>query len=238
MADIFSIARTSMQADMNRLNTVSHNLANIGTDGYKRQIFASSLQLIADTEAGASQTSPLIPSMQTNVLDLSQGVLKNTDNNHDIALNGNGFLVVDVNHQELLTRRGQLAVDGQGYLTLNTGERVLGEGGPISLDAREFEIRRNGELYQDGRLVDRLKRVQADSHTIEYLGAGLYRNTGELTTADDLEVMQGFSEGSNVESLAEMMELITTVRHYEASSQVLKSYDQVLDAAINDLANF
>src|SRR3990167_6942735 len=165
MADIFSIARTSMQADMNRLNTVSHNLANIGTDGYKRQIFASSLQLIADTEAGASQTSPLIPSMQTNVLDLSQGVLKNTDNNHDIALNGNGFLVVDVNHQELLTRRGQLAVDGQGYLTLNTGERVLGEGGPISLDAREFEIRRNGELYQDGRLVDRLKRVQADSHT-------------------------------------------------------------------------
>lgn len=236
MADIFSIARASMQADLNKLNTVSHNLANIGTDGYKRQIFAASLPQ-AESVDGV-QTTNVLAATQTNMLDLSQGVLKNTGISRDVALNGNGFLVVDVNQQELLTRRGQFSVDSNGYLALVTGERVVGEGGLISLEARDFEIRRNGELYQDGRLVDRLKRVQADSHTIEYLGAGLYRNVGELTAAEDLEVMQGFSEGSNVESLAEMMELITTVRHYEASSQVLKSYDQVLDAAINDLASF
>lgn len=233
MTDIFSIARTSMQADLNRLNTVSHNLANIGTDGYKRQIFASSLQL-ADA-APAVETASLT---QTNVLDLSQGVLKNTGNPNDVALNGSGFLVVDANQQELLTRRGQLTVDSQGYLALLTGERVVGEGGLISLEAQAFEINRNGELYQDGRLVDRLKRVQADAASIEYLGAGLFRNVGELENAESLEVMQGFSEGSNVESLAEMMELITTVRHYEASSQVLKSYDQMLGSAINDLASF
>ena len=233
MTDIFSIARTSMQADLNRLNTVSHNLANIGTDGYKRQIFASSLQ-----QAEAAPAVEATSLAQTNVLDLSQGVLKNTGNPNDVALNGSGFLIVDSNHQELLTRRGQLTVDSQGYLALLSGERVVGESGLISLEARAFEITRNGDLYQDGRLVDRLKRVQADATSIEYLGAGLFRNAGELVNAENLDVMQGFSEGSNVESLAEMMELITTVRHYEASSQVLKSYDQVLGSAINDLASF
>lgn len=230
MADIVSIARTSMVTDQQRLNTVSHNLANISTDGYKRQIFNTALQQIESN--GVSGVRPA-------ALDLSQGALKHTDNFRNIALNGTGFLVAQAQDSEFLTRRGSLTVDMSGYLALVTGERILGESGPIQLDSTPFEIQQNGDVLQAGRLVDRLKLVTVDdAKTIDYLGSGLYQATQPLEAATQLRVMQGHLEGSNVESLTEMMELITTVRHYEAASQVLRSYDQVLDTAINDLADF
>lgn len=230
MADIVSIARASMVADQQRLNTVSHNLANISTDGYKRQVFNTTLQQVETAgESGARSAA----------LDLSQGVLKHTGSAQNIALNGAGFLVAQAQESEFLTRRGTLAVDEHGYLALATGERILGERGAIQLDTTPFEIQRNGDVLQGGRLVDRLKLVNAASpKAIEYVGSGFYQTTQPLEPAPQLQVMQGHLEGSNVESLAEMMELMTTVRHYEAASQVLRSYDQILGSAINDLADF
>lgn len=230
MADIVSIARASMVTDQQRLNTVSHNLANISTDGYKRQVFNTTLQQVENNSAASTGPS---------ALDLSQGALKHTDNYQNIALNGSGFLVAHTQDNDFLTRRGSLTVDQNGYLALATGERILGESGTIQLDSTPFEIQQNGDVLQAGRLVDRLKLVTvSDVRAVEYVGSGFYQTAQPLEQATQLRVMQGHLEGSNVESLTEMMELMTTVRHYEAASQVLRSYDQVLDTAINDLADF
>lgn len=230
MADIISIARAAMITDQQRLNTVSHNLANISTDGYKRHVFSSSLQQLKNNVTSAAHPSSV---------DFTQGPLKLTDHFQNIALNGKGFLVAKTSDNEYLTRRGALSVDENGYLALTTGERILGERGLIQLDSSPFEVHPNGDLLQSGRLVDKLKLVDVEDHlSLEYVGRGFYQATQSVEPTTELRVMQGHLEGSNVQSLSEMMELMTTVRHYEAASQVLRSYDQVLDTAINELAEF
>lgn len=248
MADAISALSSALNNDMQEMRSISQNLANLNTAGYKRQITAvSSFQ-----QALLSNTSPLSPGAALNqsaaslpridiYRDMTQGALKFSGNAFDVAISNTGFLQVQMDQGPGYTRKGSLQIDEQGRLSLVSGEPVVGESGEIYLQNSPFTIDRDGVISQNEELVDRLRVVEfSDPQKLNYLGGGLFGvAAGAGLVANDFEgeVMQGYLEASNVKSMDEMVKMIEITRHFETSHQVLRGYDSMLDNAINVLGD-
>ncbi|MCG8670710.1 MAG: flagellar hook basal-body protein, partial [Pseudomonadales bacterium] len=212
MPDVIELIQQSMIADMQRLNTVSQNLANVNTDGYKREI---TVQKSFEQHLVDHNGRPLNNTANTQ-RDMSTGALRYTGSLHDVALTGKGFLTIQHMNGEAYTRRGELQLSADGKLTLATGEPVLGEGGPIYLEVAPFNVAGDGSVYQNEQLMGKLAIGEAvDQNSLKYLGKGIFVAEAPLPQASgDMLVKQGYLEASNVESLREMVELINTTRHF------------------------
>lgn len=236
MPDVIQLIQSAMSADMSRLNTISQNLANANTDGYKREI---STQKAFEQELVSYGGNKPEASLSV-ARDMSVGALKYTGNMNNLALTGNGFLKINHVNGEAYTRRGQLQLSEDGKLVLSTGEEVLGESGPIYLQPESFVIQGDGSIFQKEQLMGKLLIVEGNAQgEMNYLGKGMFHSGSPLPQASgEMIIKQGYLEASNVESLREMVGLVTTVRHYESAGQVLKGYDDMLDSAINILGEF
>jgi len=239
MADIMAIVNQAMNADSERLRSLSQNLANVNTEGYKREVVTQRFDHLMPNSLGNSvaKNDSLRPHI---VRDLSQGILKQTGQSMDVALNGTGFLQVTKNGETYFTRKGHLAVDAQGVLSLTTGEKVLGVNGEVRIDGTDIEIDTEGNVEQLGVSVGKLELAHfEDTSQLGYIGDGLFTlGNATLESEGNTRIQQKFIEVSNVDTLTEMTALIEATRHFEASSQVLKGYDSMLDSAINTLADF
>ncbi|MEX2964303.1 flagellar hook-basal body protein [Microbulbifer sp. TYP-18] len=228
MIDGIDIVAGSMQADINRLNVASQNLANMDTNAYKRvtdevTVPKNSAQNITSVESGSGQ------------IDYSQGVLKYTGRKLNLAIEGDGFFQVKNGDSLFLTRRGELKVDNQGFLTLLNGARLQNENGDVQLASGDFKVDRQGNIYQDGNLpLSKLSIVHASPEQLVSVGTGLY--TGRLSQPVEIpSVRQGFLETSNVNHLQEMVKLVELTRHFEASQLVVQGYNTMLEEAITKI---
>lgn len=191
-----------------------------------------------------------------------QGAMKQTENDFDLALEGRGFLTVLTAQGERLTRNGAFLVDVDGYLVTKDGDKVLGEEGPIRLKKNNFVIDEDGTVWQNAvfaaderRLVsmqenqweamervDRLKIV--DVKRVRYLdkqGTSFWRTTEEsgdavvLAGSDRPKVRQGFLEGSNVNVVTEMVEMIEVNRAYDANQRTIQTEDSLIGKLWNEV---
>lgn len=197
----------------------------------------------------------------------TQGALKQTENPFDMALENKGFFSIQTNDGERYTRNGSFTLGKEGYLLTKEGYKVLGENGPIRIKANNFTIDEDGNVWQNGEfaddpdrmvskdentwknteLVDRLKIVgfagQGDRF-IKKQGSSLWKATdvsGQaqiLKGTDRPKVRQGFLEGSNVNPVQEMVNMIEVNRAYEANQKVITTQDSLLDKLINNAARF
>lgn len=152
-----------MLADMTTLNTISNNLANTDTTGYKKDVTIYKTfpeMLIRRTNdnglnvvpAGSWDDMPLVGKLGTGVevneiyTKFQQGTLQKTDNPLDLAIHGKGFFTVQTANGERYTRDGAFFIDREGFLVNKNGHKVLGEGGPIRLDKYNFRISKDGEV--------------------------------------------------------------------------------------------
>ena len=247
MADPIAALSLAMNNDMLALRSVSQNLANISTSGYKSEVpFTTSFQNTMDRTNNVMTSSPPVfsdgggPSIDV-VRDLSQGALQVSNNPFDLALQGDGFFEVDTQEGTRYTRHGSLMLDGQGRLSLVSGEILLGESGPIFLNSGSFSVDAEGVVRQNDVDLDRLRLVSfANPQSLAYMGAGLFSTgSNNALAASEFEgqVMQGYVEISNVNSAEEIIKLIEITRHFETTHQVLKGYDGMLDQAINVLGD-
>jgi flagellar basal body rod protein FlgG len=248
MSDAITALSSALNNDMEEMRSISQNLANINTAGYKRQITAvSSFQqsmITGPDGAGAetvlNQAATSLPRIDI-YRDMAQGALKYTGNAFDIALSGDGFLQVETDQGVGYTRQGSFSIDEQGRLTLVTGESVMGEDGAIYLQNSPFTIDNDGVITQDEEIVNKLKVVSfEDPQQLNYLGRGRFGvPLGAAIVAVEFlgQTMQGYQETSNVESMDEMVKMIETTRHFEMSHQILRGYDSMLDNAINVLGD-
>jgi flagellar basal-body rod protein FlgF len=235
--DAMAIAGVAMQGDLRRLETISHNVANVLTPGFKRQValspgFAQQLQVhgIAKPEQAA-----------TYVVDAASGPLRPTGSQQDVAIEGEGFFEVATASGRAYSRQGSLHADSQGRLVGTHGFPVLGEGGEISLTGAPFTVAANGDVQQGGRIVGRLKIVNFDTPSaLQPSGAGLYTaGAAQLRPQRSGAVLRpGFIEGSNVSTPQEMVRLSETVRHFESLQKVVQGYDETLEKAIRKLGDF
>lgn len=197
-----------------------------------------------------------------------QGSLKETGNSFDIALEGDGFFAVMTPEGERYTRNGSFLIGPEGMLVTKQGYPVLGENGPINVKKHNIMIDQDGKIFhnklladdpnrlvgetenqwEESELLDTLKLVSFKrTRFLQKKGESLWMDTefsgkaqvmGKELDAPRPKVYSGFLEGSNVNPVTEMVQMIEVNRAYEANQKVIQSEDQSLGKLINEYARF
>ena len=173
------------------LKAVVSNIANVSTSGYKREIPETvNFKSVMD---------------EVTLRDQSQGSLKRTGNQLDVAIEGNAFILIESGNGPILTRNGKLSFNDKGSLVTADGHEVIiveKTDKPISLTKQyDIKINENGEIFAGGERYGRIAMKIMDNKPVK--------------------LHQGFIEGSNVSLMSEMVALSLTFRSLEASEKAL-----------------
>ena len=247
------IGSSGMNAQQNRLDAISNNLANVDTAGYKRDVSVSksfSELLLRRTEAdgvyktsvGSADAAPIIGKLglgvetNENFTEFEQGSFRSTGSSSDLALSGEGFFAVQTPAGERYTRNGNFILGKEGILETKDGYPLLGENGLILPGDDKFVVNEDGMIYsKDGDFIDRVKVVRFDNERyLKKMGNSLWSAndiSGEAYVAEGFErpkMMQGYMETSNVNVVNEMVRMIEVNWAYEANQKSIQSEDSMM----------
>lgn len=223
------------------LDVVANNIANADTNGFKVE------QLLVGAELGDRARNAFIRPGVSFVLDngvgrdFSAGALSQTGRSLDFAIEGDGaFFKVQDGTSEAYTRDGAFTLDPTGRLTTKQGQAVLGESGEIVLDTTlgEISVGADGTITQDDQVVGRLAVVRFESlGALEKGGDGLYRNASNAvaTEAPEAQIRQGMLEGSNVNPILEITNLIEIQRAYESVTRMIENTNDLSRRSVERL---
>ena len=190
-SNLYSQTVNGMLNKLKMIKAVANNIANAGTSGYKREIpesvnFKSVLN-------------------EVTLKDSSQGPLKKTGNQLDIAVEGNAYILVESEGGPIPTRNGRLSFNDKGSLVTQDGHEIIiieKTDKPISLTKQyDIKINENGEVFAGGERYGRIAMKIMDNKPVR--------------------LHQGFIEGSNVSLMSEMVAMSLTFRSFEASEKAL-----------------
>jgi flagellar basal body rod protein FlgG len=223
MSSIVSHIARYLGNDVQALDVISQNVANMRTTGYRAE------RLRTDFKTGALDPFPS--------LDLADGGLDMTGKPLDLALQGPGFFVVDVDGREMLTRDGQFHVDANQQLVDVSGHPVLGQSGPISLSHDRVHINGAGEIVDGDKSIDSLRVITvATPEALREAGDGLYTYAGAAAEWKG-SIHQGALEKSNVDASSEMVRLMELTRHAQSVQRAIQAYDQAMQTGINHIGD-
>jgi len=231
-----------------RLGVVSNNVANASTPAYKQDRLPDELGKAIDLSKYAvdAQGRPigsinLGPKVGVSQLDLASGPMQETANPLDLAIAGNGFFAVQSpDGQTRYTRDGGFTKDADGTLRTRNGSAVLSDvGQPIQVPEGNLSVAADGTvLTEGGATVARLQVVEfAPGDQLNKVGNGQFESaTGALPQpAANVQVYQGYLEGSNVDMTDSMVATMNLVRAYEANQRLLQMQDETLKSAVNEV---
>ena len=225
---------TAMRHGINRQEITAANLANAGTSGYKRdQLFVEEL-----VNAKTADSDPLrINTRQWT--DFTPGPMNPTGDNFDLALQSQGFFAVSDGQNEFYTRSGHFERSTDGTLVDSMGRAVQGEGGSIAVPQGLITVSSDGQVSVNGAVIDRLRVVNFENpQTLRHSDGSAFITAPETTPAVPVTnpiVRQGFLEMSNVNSVREMVDMISTARGYEINARVLTAQDEALKHTVNEI---
>ncbi len=174
-------------------------------------------------------------------VDNSPGPLRDTGRMADFAVVGRGYFVIQTEQGEQYTRNGHFTVDASGRLVTADGAPVLGTGGPIEIDGSSpFSVGRDGSVTVNGSVGARLQIVDfPDPSRLQHRGdSRLSAPKGEAAqplSPEQVEVVQGQLEGSNVDPVYTLVAMISAQRAFEIESRLMQATDENLDKAVNQL---
>lgn len=249
--DIY-IAAAGALASEKRLQLIANNLANVNSVGFKmdrgRFNMVNPAGLPDETAANpadlAASRAHLFWHNFSSYTDFSNGALKQTDNDFDVAIVGNGFFCVQGPDGERYTRKGDFTINADGVLVTRNGLPVLGHGGQITIDGTEnphrkakFAVDSRGNVVVDGETVDKLRIVDfADPDSLAKAGDTLFKATGvQADAVEDVHISQGFIETSNVDSVKMMTEMIEVLRGYESYQKIIQNADETYSQVIEKI---
>ncbi len=213
-----------------KLSTITNNLANADTPSFKKDLleiatwYTDMGNKIPDSSP-ENPTNNFVYSMVSGVFtDLSQGPLRQTGNDLDLAIEGEGFFAVRTPEGIRYTRKGNFRLDSEGYLITEEGYRVLDRNqNDIKIIGNKVEFDLEGNLYVDGNLQTTL-----GVWNLQNPGkAGFDLFTGTPQPAQNFRILQGFLEQSNVNPIVEMVRLIETSRAHEVYARLVQAVDEV-----------
>lgn len=228
-------------AQSQALELVAHNLANLGTTGYRGQQ-ATFRSLVA---GGASVSRNALNAAVNNYgvlggsrVDLSPGSTVATGNPHDLSIAGAGFFTIQTAQGVLYTRSGSFHVTSDGKLVTPEGDAVLGGQGPVSVPNGAFAVSSDGTISVDGAIVDQLRLAEFSYDTnLAAAGNSLYSAppNSALPPANS-SVRQGMLENSNVSPVLAVVDLISVQRNADLLAHAMTVFDsQFNQTAVQDL---
>lgn len=244
--EISGILSGTMAREM-KLEILSNNMANVNTVGFKEdRVFQvpTTPSPAWDNVSGASQQDISISNLSvlpiSTFTNFDQGHLKETGNALDVALDGEGFFSVQTPKGIQYTRKGNFVLNSDGTLVTQEGYPVLGKGGgEIQISGQAVVVDPSGAIHVDGIEVDSFNLVEFSNKK------GLLKNGNSLyspidpadkgASAEKTLVQQGFIEGSNVDSIKIMTEMIEVIRGYESYQKVLQSMNETNSKSVNEL---
>ncbi|MGQ4880161.1 flagellar basal body rod protein FlgF [Billgrantia sp. LNSP4103-1] len=247
MDRILYTAMSGAKQSMDQQAVVSHNLSNVSTSGFRAQLQA----MRAVPVQGEGLPTRVSVAASTPGSDFSPGPITHTGRELDVALHGDAWLVVQADDgTEAYTRRGDLAVDGDGLVTV-MGRPVIGDGGPIIVPlGSSVSVGADGTLSAIGEgegpeaLVDvgRLKLVTPEQNLVRG-DDGLFRMApnaeGEVAALqgdDEARLASGALEGSNVSAVEAMVAMIDVAKRYEMQMKAISTADENAQRANNLLS--
>lgn len=232
MDNLLYIAMSGAKETMNAMALRANNLANANTTGFKADLqHARSMQ--AYNEGLPTRVFALTESPGQNYAD---GAFRTTGRDLDIAIRGAGWIAVaDGDGNEAYTRNGNLQMDANGMLQTSSGQPVLGDNGPVFVPVPiasmlvgadgTISVRPEGAPENVIEIVDRIKLVNPVNRDLNRLEDGLFRmKNGSLAPLDGMvRIEQGALEGSNVNPVEEMTQMIALQRNYEINVKMMKT---------------
>jgi len=236
MDKLLYVAMTGAKENMNAISVRANNLANANTVGFKADLQqARAMQAFGDGLPTRVFSLTEMPSQ-----NFDSGELKITQNELDVAINGDGWLTVeDKDGNEAYTRAGNLKINELGILQTASGQNVLSEGGPIELplSLRKIEISQDGTVFVVPRgapanalaEVGQIKLVNPDRQDMFKGNDGLFRRKDQQNADIDptVKLISGAVEGSNVNAVAEMTYMINLQRQYELQVKMMKTAEDM-----------
>ncbi|MCS7236611.1 MAG: flagellar basal body rod C-terminal domain-containing protein [Armatimonadota bacterium] len=226
MLSVLRAAAAAMSAEQVRADLVAHNLANSETDGFHRLLVTVRpgedqplYRRDAAAEVGSVASGPSAPQA---AVDPRPGALVPTEDRRDLAVEGRGFVLLEGNR---LASSGRLGVDGEGFLTLR-GVRVQGADGPVRVGGEAFRVRPDGAVEVAGRVVGRLRVVDAAPVGLSLVGPGLYAAPPQALREVRAPVREGFQQRGTVNAVEELVQLIAGLRAYEAAAKCVQVADE------------
>jgi len=229
------IAMSGAKQTLLAQTTNANNLANAQTTGFKSDLE----QFRSQPVYGAGYPTRVYAMTEKPGTDLSHGAMQTTGRDLDVAIDGDGFIAVQgTDGKEAYSRAGDLRVTPDGLLQTGSGLQVLGQGGPISIPpADKLTIGGDGTIsiipMGAGNAttlmeIDRIKLVNPELTNLEKLNDGLlHTKDGKPLAADaNVKLASGVLEGSNVNSIHAMVDMIELARNFELQSKVMKSVDE------------
>jgi flagellar basal-body rod protein FlgF len=213
----------------------ANNLANTQTTGFKSDLE----QFRSMPVFGAGYPTRVYAMTERPGTDLSHGAMQTTGRDLDVAINGDGFIAVQgADGKEVYTRAGDLHVTPEGLLQTGSGLQVLGQDGPITIPPSEkLTIGGDGTIsiipMGTGNatalvVVDQIKLVNPALNNLEKLSDGeLHTKDGQPVAVDaNVKLAAGVLEGSNVNSIGAMVDMIELARNFELQTKVMKEVNQ------------
>ncbi|MGB6055352.1 MAG: flagellar basal-body rod protein FlgF [Burkholderiaceae bacterium] len=237
-------AMTGAKHILEQQATVSHNLANANTTGFRAQIDA----FRAVPVQGAALPTRAFVVDATTGSDFTPGALQHTGRELDVALQGEGWFAVQLEDgSEAYTRHGSLKLSENGVLQTQNGLPVLGDGGPISVPPdTAIEIARDGTVSavpttNDKNAVNELGRIKLVNPAPASLvrgGDGLFRlkDGGEAEADGNVALIGGTLEGSNVNVVDAMVNMISLARQFDMHMKLMQNAETNANKAAQLLA--
>ncbi len=255
------VAKTGLEAEQTRMDVIANNLANVNTSGFKgsRAVFQDLLYQNRTQPGAQSSQSTQYPSglqLGTGVRPVSterlmtQGNLTQTGNSLDVAINGQGFFqVLEPNGTIAYTRDGTFQLNNQGQLVTANGYLVqptvtipasaqsvtIGNDGTVSVTLPGQAAPQQVGALQLASFVNPTGLQSVGDNLYLQTGSSGAPNTGQPTLNGLGSVRQGYLESSNVNVVAELVDMISTQRAYEVNSKAVTASDQMLQYVNNNL---
>ncbi len=234
MDKLVYISMTGAKENMLAQAKSANNLANVSTTGFR-----ADLQQAREMQAfGDGLPSRVFSLTERPGYKFESGAIHTTGNDFDIAVKGDGWIAVQSDTgEEAYTRRGDLKINANGLLENGAGNLVLGNGGPIAFppfekvdigDDGTISIRPQGAAENEILVLDRIKLVNPDNAQLTKNEQGLFvRKDGGIEPPDAaIQVVSGAIEGSNVNAIEEMVNMISLSRQFELQVKMMKTAEQ------------
>lgn len=222
---------------MQEMRTVANNIANVSTNGFRKEgvIFAEYISALEGAEPSLSMAHA-----SGRVVNLAQAPLAQTGGAFDLAIEGQGFFQIETPQGTRLTRAGSFTPSVEGELVTPDGHRLLDLGGaPIFVppDAGEVAVSQDGTISASGTPIAQLGLyLPTDPQGLVHRGGTRFAADAGVKAAEGAVILQGFLEESNVDPVSEIARMIEVQRAYEMGQTFLDREDERIRAVISTLS--